>query len=92
MQQEKGCVYFFKHIGLSPVKIGYSTRKSPTSRFNQFKTYAPYGAEMLGFFFNLMSLRRSRAFFMRKYKPFRLDGEWFDISEDKVFKEIAFLL
>ena len=42
MTENKGCVYFFRHIGLSPIKIGYSTHESPLDRFNQFKTYAEF--------------------------------------------------
>ena len=49
METKKGCVYFFKHIGLTPIKIGYSENESPFNRFTQFKTYAPYGSEILGF-------------------------------------------
>ena len=48
-ENKKGCVYFFRHIGLTPVKIGFSTHESPIGRFEQFKTYAPYGSEIIGF-------------------------------------------
>jgi len=34
-KSEKGCVYFFRHIGLTPVKIGFSTNESPFDRFEQ---------------------------------------------------------
>lgn len=86
---EKGCVYFFRHIGLTPVKIGYSTNRSPINRFEQFKTYAPYGSEILGFIIcdNPKELEtRLHAKFLSK----RLSGEWFDISEEEVLKEISF--
>ena len=50
IKMKKGCVYFFKHVGLSPIKIGYTENESPINRFETFKTYAPYGAEIVGFF------------------------------------------
>ena len=45
----KGCVYFFKHKGVSPIKIGYTNNVSPINRFENFKTYSPYGSEIGGF-------------------------------------------
>ena len=46
---KKGFVYFFKHNLMDPVKIGCTCSDSIESRFNSFKTYSPYGAEILGF-------------------------------------------
>lgn len=83
----KGCVYFFRHVGLSPVKIGYSTNESPLARFNQFKTYAPYGSEILGFIQTSDSKTIETKLHL-KYASKRLFGEWFDITEDEVKKEV----
>lgn len=86
---KKGCVYFFRHIGLSPVKIGYSTNESPIDRFNQFKTYAPYGSEILGFIqTNESKLIETKLHL--KYANKRLLGEWFEISEEDVIAEVDF--
>lgn len=82
-EEEKGCVYFFRHIGLKPVKIGYSTKKSPIKRFEQFKTYAPYGAEILGCVVCYDPLVTEKEIH-QKYKKNRLNGEWFDLTEIEV--------
>ena len=88
-QEEKGCVYFFRHIGLTPVKIGYSTSESPINRFNQFKTYAPYGSEILGFI-QTVEAKELESKFHIKYASKRINGEWFEISEEEVKKEVDF--
>ena len=89
MENQKGCVYFFRHIGLSPVKIGYSENESPINRFNQFKTYAPFGSEILGFIqtYNANELESN---LHKKFTSKRLLGEWFEITEEEVKKEIDF--
>ncbi len=88
-QQQKGCVYFFRHIGLSPVKIGYSTNESPINRFNQFKTYAPYGSEILGFI-QTKDAKELESILHSKYASKRFNGEWFEISEEDVNREVDF--
>lgn len=89
--KEKGCVYFFRHIGLRPIKIGYSTNNNPINRFNQFKTYAPYGSEIIGFIQTYDSKEIETKLHI-KYSQKRLSGEWFEITEDDVIKEIDFYL
>jgi len=89
MEIQRGCVYFFRHVGLSPVKIGYSENESPMNRFFQFKTYAPYGSEILGFIM-ISEAKLLESDLHRKYASKRLNGEWFDISEEEVKKEIDF--
>jgi hypothetical protein len=85
----KGCVYFFRHIGLTPIKIGYSTNESPLDRFNQFKTYAPYGSEILGFIITNDPKGLETRLHL-KYLSKRLAGEWFELTQDEVIKEIDF--
>ena len=87
--KEKGCVYFFRHIGLSPIKIGYSTNNSPIDRFNQFKTYAPYGSEILGFI-QTNDAKEIETKLHIKYSQKRLSCEWFEITENDVNDEINF--
>ena len=88
-EQQKGCVYFFRHIGLSPVKIGYSTNESPINRFNQFKTYAPYGSEILGFI-QIEESKELECKLHNKYASKRINGEWFEITEEEVNREVDF--
>lgn len=87
--KEKGCVYFIKHIGLEPIKIGYTKNTSPIDRFTQFKTYAPFGAELLGFI-QSYSPRELESDLHNKYDFNRLEGEWFDITPTQVKKEILY--
>lgn len=87
--QERGCVYFFRHIGLSPVKIGYSTNSSPINRLEQFKTYAPFGVELIGFFTSFDAKKIETELHIR-YSEKRLKGEWFEINEEEVNKIINF--
>ena len=89
MEIKRGCVYFFKHIGLSPVKIGYSENESPINRFNDFKTYAPYGSEILGFII-ISDAREVEQLLHKKYSNKRLSGEWFDLTIDEVNSELDF--
>lgn len=89
MKVSKGCVYFFRHLGLSPVKIGYSESQSPKSRFDQFKTYAPYGCEMLGFV-SLENSKKVETELHKKHASKRLKGEWFEITAKEVETEILY--
>jgi len=86
---ERGCVYFFRHIGLSPVKIGFSSNESPLKRFEQFKTYAPYGAEILGFIMTKESKELETTLHL-KFSSNRLKGEWFEISKEDIDKVVSF--
>lgn len=89
MEIKKGCVYFFRHIGLSPIKIGYTDSESPIHRFNSFKTYAPYGSEILGFII-ISNAKELETNLHKKYANKRLQGEWFELTEDEVKYEIDF--
>lgn len=82
-----GCVYFFRHIGLTPVKIGFTDEESPTLRFNQFRTYAPYGSELLGFI-RTKTPSKIESELHKRYLSKRLKGEWFDITIENVNNEI----
>lgn len=86
-EKEDGCVYFFKHKGLEPVKIGYSTNNDPFKRFAQFQTYAPFGAEIVGFERSSMALTMEQNIH-KKYKDRRLSGEWFLITDEEIKAEI----
>lgn len=87
IKKEKGCVYFFKHSGLNPIKIGYSKSESPLLRFNQFKSYAPYGAEIVGFIKTYEPARLEKMLH-QKYMHKKMEGEWFNISVEDVENEI----
>jgi hypothetical protein len=80
---DKGCVYFFRHIGTTPVKIGYSTQSTCQSRFESFSTYSPYGGEILGFISADNPARvesQIHALLITK----RTNGEFFEITDSEV--------
>lgn len=89
VKKQKGCVYFFKHIGLTPIKIGYSTNESPMIRFEAFKTYAPYGAELIGFI-RTLEAKELETLLHEKFLPNRINGEWFEITIENVNSIIEF--
>lgn len=89
MKDLKCCVYFFRHVGLSPIKIGYSKNESPYRRFEQFKTYAPFGAELIGFIRTIRS-KELEVELHQKYSRDRIKGEWFEITKEEVEKCIKF--
>lgn len=86
--KNQGCVYFFRHKGLKPIKIGFSKFLSPVARFNQFNTYAPYGVELIGYVNSPNAAELERKLH-KKYENFRLNGEWFNISKEDALKEIG---
>ena len=87
--KEKGCVYFFRHIGLTPIKIWFSTNESPISRFENFKVYAPYGAELIGFI-RTFEAKELETTLHNKFSQYRINGEWFEVPENEIEKCITF--
>ena len=83
----KGSVYFIKHTGLSPVKIGYSSAENPIARLYSMTTYAPYGVELLGFIQTLNAKQLERKLH-KKYKNKRLNGEWFELTNEDIAIEL----
>lgn len=83
MKKYKGCVYFLRHIGLSPIKIGMSNSDDLSQRINAYKTASPYGIELLGTIptNNALILEKK---LHKKFEAFRLNGEWFEISDSMV--------
>lgn len=79
----KGCVYFVKHKFMSPIKIGYSNCETPNNRIAGMKTMSPYGLEFLGFI-SSDNAKLLETNLHLKFKRNRLNGEWFDISEEDV--------
>lgn len=78
-------IYFIRHIGMSPIKIGRTNNLA--HRLSALKNASPYGIEVLGVIetddsINLESLLH------KKFKPFRLYGEWFSIDERVILDNI----
>ena len=76
-----GCIYLVRHKGISPVKIGYTTSEIPTKRLEAMNTYSPYGVEIVGWF-NHPKAAEIEKEIHKKYAPFRMKGEWFNITDE----------
>ena len=74
-------IYFFKHKDVNAVKIGRTSGDSVKNRFSQFKTYSPFGSEIVGFFEcdNCVELEKKIHI---ELKQFRMHGEFFNITLD----------
>lgn len=80
---KKDFVYFFKHNNVGGIKIGKTSGESVLDRFNSFKTFSPFGASIIGFFETDNGFRDEKELH-QKFKDFRMQGEFFDISIDLV--------
>src|SRR5690606_30783108 len=74
-----GYVYFLKHKGLSPIKIGMTNSNNVNTRISDYKTASPYGIDLIGV------IRTPHPSIVERniheeLNEFRLNGEWFDIS------------
>lgn len=79
----KGYVYFFRHIGTTPVKIGMTCNETVSSRFDSFNTFSPYGGEILGFIESEKPYELEHKIH-EQFKEKRLNGEFFEISNEVV--------
>jgi hypothetical protein len=80
---KKDFVYFFKHNNVGGIKIGKTSGESVLDRFNSFKTFSPFGASIIGFFETDNGFKDEKELHQR-FKDFRMQGEFFDISIDLV--------
>jgi hypothetical protein len=80
------CVYFFREKGRSSVKIGMTTN-GVQERFNSFKTYCATKPYIVGVIptHEPYSLEKE---LHNKFADKRLNGEFFEISDDAVYKVI----
>ena len=78
-----GCVYFMKHRGLDPVKIGMSTHNNPFDRIEAMETASPFGIELLGFIKTDDPIKLERAYHS-KFFSLHVKGEWFSVSVEKI--------
>lgn len=79
----KNFIYFFKHKKVAGVKIGRTSGDSVNQRFLCFKTYSPFGAEILGFF-ECENCVLKEIELHKRFSMVRMHGEFFNISEDMV--------
>ena len=89
-KKENGCVYFFKHKGLEPIKVGFSINDDPKRRFKEFRTFAPFGGELIAFEKSSMAFDLEQGIH-DKYKEKRLKGEWFLLTDEEIKTEIEYI-
>lgn len=77
--EKNGYVYFLKHNGLNPIKIGSTIGYSPMSRINSYSTYSPYGIELLGYIKTDNPLKLEKTIHYNFINN-RINGEWFELS------------
>lgn len=82
-----GCVYFIKHNGVDPIKIGFTKDDTPFERLKAFNTYSPFGCKLIGYF-NCDNFKEVEAEIHSKNKHLRRNGEFFDISVDTAINMI----
>jgi len=83
-----GFVYFFKQDNSDVVKIGMTkNNESVISRFNAFKTHAPYGATNLGVIETTDPAELEKRLH-NKYKAKRINGEFYKLSPEEIKNEI----
>ena len=82
----KQFVYFFKQNNIDAIKIGRASGESINDRFQSFKTYSPFGAEIIGYYECLNSIEEEKRLH-KKYAAYRLNGEFFQISKEKALLE-----
>lgn len=80
-------VYFVKHKGFSPIKIGYTSKLDAKHRIHAMNTASPYGIIELGFISTTNAQELEKEIHER-FKSKRLNGEWFDISTEEVLEII----
>lgn len=76
-------VYFFKHRGVKGIKIGRTSGESVNHRFDCFKVYSPFGADLIGFI-EVDNAIVVEAALHARFDQFRMSGEFFDITETTV--------
>jgi hypothetical protein len=77
--EKNGYVYFLKHNGLNPIKIGSTVGYSPMSRVNSYNSYSPYGVELLGYIKTDTPLELEKKIHYN-FSENRINGEWFELS------------
>ncbi len=79
-------VYFVKHRNQSPIKIGYTDDLS--RRIYSFNNASPWGIDIIGTI-ETDNAPKLEKILHEKLKSFRLNGEWFEITEEYALSLIS---
>ena len=77
-----GYVYFIKHKGMSPIKIGMTNNSNLSKRLDQHSTSSPYGIKLIGKI-KTPNAKKLETKIHLQLSHCRLNGEWFDITQSK---------
>jgi hypothetical protein len=80
-----GDVYFIKAEGVNPIKNGHTFNLN--RRLEQIKTYLPTNIEIVGLIHDKNPAKIEREIH-KELKDYRMNGEWFNISESMANKII----
>jgi hypothetical protein len=78
-----GCVYFIKHRGMDPIKIGMSNSNNPYDRLKDFETTSPFGIELLGFIKTDEPDKLEKKYHS-EFSSSHIKGEWYSIPLEKI--------
>ena len=78
-----GCIYFIKHKGQEPIKIGLTTDTSPEKRIKSMETVSPWGLELVDVLQTSLPVEMEKIIHS-DFKEKRIKGEWFNISFTEV--------
>jgi hypothetical protein len=79
--ESPGCIYFLRYCELPYIKIGYSSKPTPDERMKSYT--APKGVEKVGYF-TITNAKKIEKEIHESLAEHRVDGEWFDITKEKV--------
>jgi len=82
----KHFVYFFKQNNVDAIKIASVCSESIIDRFELFKSYSPYGAEIVGFYECENSIEEIKEIH-KKYSDKKLNNDFFAISYEQALLE-----
>lgn len=79
-------VYFVKHRNLTPIKVGYTNDLS--NRLTALNNASPWGIDIIGTI-ETDNAPKLEKILHEKLKSFRLNGEWFEITEEYALSLIS---
>ena len=89
-RMEMGCVYFAVHIPEGLVKIGYTGKDEPYTRFKHLRATNPPGLRLLGWMH--MGGPQLERNIHRHMKPHWITGEWFDFGSKWGRSKVVYIL
>ena len=78
-----GCVYFIRHKGTNPIKIGHTSKNNPDDRIKEFEVGSPFGIELMGVILCKHSADMEHTIH-DMFKDRNIKGEWYNIDKEDV--------